>query len=231
MRPSNEASQIIDTHQARLFWQELLSESLRAGLWGLYRALTTARITIEDKRTIQLKCRFKEDLKALRGQYTLLASKAQKYDFSRILLDCSASKKPYVIETKMALEDGIPSRRIDDSVLAVLQIGELIGSSELPMALIDLDFDDQIWANEALANLKGKTMEYVRSENVRRLWNPQALDLIKSTVKRDGILDNHLFTADINPGQPCKLQNRFQLELGHYRLTTILECEFLGATV
>ena len=108
---------------------------------------------------------------------------------------------------------------------AALQIGEIMAQSEYPMGLIDLELDDQVWANTALANLKGTSLEECRQENVRRLWQEEALAEIKRALTHQQEFLQR-YEADLNPGDTRKFHSRFQLVLdGRYRLTSLYEWE------
>lgn len=228
---SNEAIQVIECHDARLFLQDCVIQLLRQGERLAASAAFKASVAWVDAKSLLINCRSPTDAKPLRQQYRFLIDQAARHKLERILLGWANCDRPYVFLASMREgEFSIPPLRADKPEIAALRISEIMSESEFPMGLIELELDDQVWANKALADLKGTTIEACRRENVRRLWKPEALEQIKTTLKQQSELI-HRDEADLNPGDTRHFYSRFELVIDNrYRLTTLYEWERLTVT-
>lgn len=224
------AVQVVRLHDARLLLQSLVLGLHRIGDKVAAAAAFRSAVRWEDARALLIECQTATDAKPLRQCHQFLARHAAECGMERILLSWKGCDRPYAFKATMQPDaTAAPTVRSDKPELAALMIGELMNSAELPMGLIDLELDDQVWANEALARLKNQPVELLRSQNVRQLWSPDALDYIKSALRQQGILENHRYEADLNPGMLCRFQSKFELVIdGRYRLTTLYECDPIG---
>lgn len=227
----NEAIQVIECHDARLFLQDCVIQLLRRGERLAAAAAFKANVAWVDAKSLLINCKCPTDAKPLRQQYRFLIEQAARHKLERILLGWTNCDRPYVFLASMREEEGvIPPLRSDKPEIAVLRISEIMSESEFPMGLVDLELDDQVWANKALADLKGTTIEECRRENVRRLWKPEALEHIKTTLKQQSELI-HRYDADLTPGDARRFHSRFELVIdSKYRLTTLYEWEPLTVT-
>ncbi len=224
------AVHVVRLHDARLFLQSLVLALHQIGDRVAAAAAFRSAVRWEDARALLIECQTASDAKPLRQCHQFLSRHAAECGLDQILLSWKGCDRPYAFKAAMQPDaTSVPTVRSDKPELGALMIGELMNGSELPMGLIDLELDDQVWANEALARLKQQPVELLRSQNVRRLWSPDALDYIKSALRQQGILENHRYEADLNPGLPCRFQSKFELVIdGRYRLTTLHECEPIG---
>lgn len=227
----SEAIEVVRVHDVRLLLRSLvlsLHQKDKAAAAAAFRS----KASWHDERSILIECKSPKDAKPLRQQHCFLRKFAAKEGLDRVLLSWSGGDRPYVFAASLTPEeDNLPAIRSDKPELDALSIGEMMALSELPMGLIDLDLDDQIWANQALADLKGHSLQQCKRENVRSLWTPEGLEYIKSTLKQQGELV-HRYEADLNPGEPYQLHSKFELVLDErYRLTTIYEANEVGAVV
>ena len=104
---------------------------------------------------------------------------------------------------------------------------EIILSSEHPCGLCWLESDRMRWANQALAELTGLSVEEAGSRNVRSLYKDQqskeCLAQIKRGLRQGRILENHSYIADLNPGDRRKFRSDFILINENQRLVVMYE--------
>ena len=232
-----QALAIVSGHDARIWQMETSAKLLRLHLSEAASALFRASVQWEEKGVLAIECPQKEDAKALRGQWRVLAKSAQPERVRRILLGWAGCDRPYPIPVnEFSGENGwVEPVRADKPELAALQIGERILSSVLPMSLVDMELDMQVWTNQPLADLIGSTLEESRRLNMRSLWVSQdgaddGLEYVKQMLRQQGQLQ-HEYETQLTPQTRAQFRSGFELVLdGRYRLTTIYQAEPIAVT-
>jgi hypothetical protein len=222
------AAAIVTAHDAKIFCCYLSSSFLKLGLNDAAAAAFSCKPWWEDSKVLAIECRDRAAAKILRGQWRQIAQIALQEGLEKVLLAWPNCKRPYPIPSAMAEENqGCPPLRSDKPEIDALRIGEMMLTSEQPMSLVDMDTDDQVWTNRALASLIGATIEESRRLNMRDLWirngNDDGLDYVKQTLQQQSRLV-HRYETQLNQATRAQFESKFELVLnGRYRLTTIFE--------